>query len=208
MQDLYGDTNLLNLILDMDQYAFVTLAGEGNPLNTPYPASANDYAGLSKGLTGADGATLFNYYAYLTNPSGEINPEPTFAADWTRNIDWDGINTTGFNFEAVDLSNSNITGSQLSNSGRYYLSNVNASSLNMAGFNPSGKSIQSSSFNNTSNVNVSDIIKADDFSYTSFSGATKPDGAQVTAADFEAALKSLYPPNGGTKMSQLGTVSF
>lgn len=181
------------------------------------PDTLGELATFSKALRSPDARTIFDLMKYRTSSSSEIpeNIDPTFAETWTQNIDWEGVNTSGFDFERANLSNSNITGAQISSGGRshpYYgtfLTEINANGINMAGFNPTGKIIQYSSFNSTSNVNPADIIKADDFSYTSFVGATKPNGTALTKTDLENAINSQYSgANATTKLSQLNTVSF
>jgi uncharacterized protein YjbI with pentapeptide repeats len=196
--------DLLDLLLDGD-HSNTYIGGWANEdapligeiLSGAISSSPEKLAALSKGLKGPNRDMIWALY------SGDH--DVNYERDIVRKIDWQGVNTDGLEFYYKDLSNSNISGSQLNAASS--VEGIEANGVNLSGFNPASKSIVDASFKNATNVNVGDIVKSSNFSNTSFQGATKPDGSLLTRADFEAAISSQFPED-GSKMTQLNSVTF
>jgi hypothetical protein len=198
IQEYYGTSDLLPFILDMDQEAFLQVEGEGNPLALPYPQTTEDFAGFTQQLRQEGGNTLFNYYRYRVHPSSEVNDntvDENFAQTWIQNIDWEGMNTTGFNFESLDLRNTPITGAQLTQSGSD-IADVQTDGMDLNGFNPADRFISGSAFKNATNLNVDAFLNSSAISNMDLTGAKTPDGTTITKTMFQNAMQSKWGPSG------------
>jgi uncharacterized protein YjbI with pentapeptide repeats len=173
--------------------------GPNNPLSLSGINTAGEFASLTKALKGPDKDRIWSIYS---------NDEGIAADELLSNVDFQGMDTSSFSMTKPDLSNSNVTGAQLTAGGQsgYY----RARNINMQGFNPPANGdIAWSYFNNSYNVDPASIVRAQNFEYITLTGAKKADGSSITKENLEQSIEVMYSGSERlNKLAQLNTIIF
>jgi hypothetical protein len=197
LENYLGTREILSGLMDDAWVATLDVESEDSPLTRPYPKTDEEFAGFTQLLREPEGYILFNYYTYRNNPSAELNEETfdtEFQETWLDRIDWNGVDTTGFWMDGIDVRNRPISGDQVSKAGS--IAGLVSDGLDLQNFDAQGKWLSSTQFINASNLNMEGLLNAGHISGMNLTGAKTPDGTTITKAMFQNAMQSKWGPSG------------